>query len=129
MKIFAGQRDDPFWVDLGGIFDLLTIRKLPGNAGGGIDDLQGLNVQSIAIQVPIADLTATGAAPTGPTDDNAIIGVWSTTTAAPPRSSMPMARARRRRVRPGFAPRHAAGQRSRCSNRCQGSLQRLAAEG
>ena len=79
MKIFAGQRDDPFWVDLGGIFDLLTIRQLPGNEGGGIDDLQGLNVQSIAIQVPIADLTATGAAPTGPTDDNAIIGVWSTT--------------------------------------------------
>jgi hypothetical protein len=78
MKIFAGQRDDPFWVDLGGVFDLLTIRQLPGNDGGGIDALTGFNVQSIAIQVPIADLTASGAAPTGPTDDNAIIGVWST---------------------------------------------------
>jgi Domain of unknown function (DUF4331) len=78
MKIFAGQRDDPFWVDLGGIFDLLTIRQLPGNEGGGVDALTGFNVQTIAIQVPIADLTATGQAPTGPTDDNAIIGVWST---------------------------------------------------
>jgi hypothetical protein len=77
-KFFAGQRDDPFWVDLGGVFDLLTIRDLPGNNGGGIDALTGFNVQTIAIQVPIADLTATGAAPTGPTDDNAIIGVWST---------------------------------------------------
>jgi len=78
MKIFAGQRDDPFWVDLGGLFDTLTIRSLPGNAGGGIDALTGFNVQTIAVQVPIADLTATGQAPTGPTDDNAIIGIWST---------------------------------------------------
>lgn len=77
-KFFAGQRDDPFWVDLGGVFDLITIRTLPGNNGGGIDDLQGLNVQSIAIQVPIASLTATGEAPTGADDPNAIIGVWST---------------------------------------------------
>jgi hypothetical protein len=77
-QYFAGQRDDPFWVDLGGVFDLLTIRKLPGNAGGGIDDLQGLNVQSIAIQVPISDLTSTGKAPTGADDPTGIIGVWST---------------------------------------------------
>lgn len=77
-QYFAGQRDDPFWVDLGGVFDLLTIRKVPGNAGGGIDDLQGLNVQSIAIQVPIGDLTSTGKAPTGADDPSGIIGVWST---------------------------------------------------
>jgi len=77
-KFFAGQRDDPFWVDLGGLFDLLTIRKLPGNAGGGIDDLQGLNVQSIAMQLPISALTATGEAPTGADDPNAIIGLWTT---------------------------------------------------
>ncbi|MDQ3018480.1 MAG: DUF4331 domain-containing protein, partial [bacterium] len=37
VKMFAGQSDDPFFVELGGLFDLLTIRKLPGNAGGGID--------------------------------------------------------------------------------------------
>lgn len=78
MKVFAGQRDDPFWVDLGAVFDLVTIRVLPGDAGGGLDDLQGMNVLSIALQVPITDLTATGEAPTGADDTNAIIGVWTT---------------------------------------------------
>ena len=55
--LVAGQRDDPFWVDLGGVGDLLTIRQLPGNAGGGVDDLAGLNVQTLAIQVPVEQLT------------------------------------------------------------------------
>lgn len=77
MKVFAGPRDDPFWVDLGAVFDLVTIRELPG-ATGGLDDLQGLNVLSLALQIPIADLTATGEAPTGADDTNAIIGVWTT---------------------------------------------------
>jgi hypothetical protein len=77
MKVFAGQRDDSFWVDLGAIFDLVTIRQLPGDQGGGIDDLKGLNVLSIALQVPISELTATGEAPTGADDPNAIIGVWA----------------------------------------------------
>lgn len=77
MKVFAGQTDDPFWVDLGGIFDLVTLRVVPG-AAGGLDDLQGMNVLSLALQVPIADLTATGEAPTGADDTNAIIGVWTT---------------------------------------------------
>jgi hypothetical protein len=36
MKVFAGQSDDPFFVDLGGLFDLLTIREVPGNNGGGV---------------------------------------------------------------------------------------------
>lgn len=78
IKVFAGQRDDPFWVDLGGIGDLLTIRKLPGNDGGGVDDLKGLNVQTIALQVPIAQLTSDGAVPKGADAANAVIGVWTT---------------------------------------------------
>lgn len=58
-QVFAGQRDDPFFVDLGATFDLLTIRPgAPGNKGGGNDDLAGANVQTIAIQVPISQLTA-----------------------------------------------------------------------
>lgn len=56
--VFAGQRDDPFFVDLGAVFDLLTFRPgAPGNHGGGNDDLAGSNVQTIAIQVPISQLT------------------------------------------------------------------------
>ncbi|MGH2531097.1 MAG: DUF4331 family protein [Thermomicrobiales bacterium] len=79
MRVFAGQRDDPFWVDLGGVFDLLTIRQLPGNAGGGIDDLKGLNVLAIALQIPIEHLTSSGAVPASADAADAMIGVWSTT--------------------------------------------------
>src|SRR3989442_1252217 len=43
-KIFIGPRDDPFFVDLGAVFDLLTIRRIPGNAGGGVDGVGGFNV-------------------------------------------------------------------------------------
>ena len=57
-KVFAGQRDDPFFVDLGGVFDLATIRQLPGNAGNGIDNVAGFNTHSIVLQVPISDVTA-----------------------------------------------------------------------
>jgi hypothetical protein len=79
IRVYAGQSDDPFFVDLGAIFDLLTIRPgAPGNRGGGIDGLGGFNCQTIALQVPIAKLTATGAAPEGPADPNAILGVWAT---------------------------------------------------
>ncbi len=78
ITVFAGQRDDPFWVDLGGIGDLLTIRQLPGDAGGGVDDLAGLNVQTLAIQVPVEQLTRDGAAPADAEAANAVIGVWTT---------------------------------------------------
>src|SRR5690242_20307081 len=61
-KVFAGQADDSFFVDLN-VFDLLTIRKLPGNAGGGVDGLKGYNVQTIALQVPMSSLTADGTKP------------------------------------------------------------------
>ncbi|MFN8593286.1 MAG: DUF4331 domain-containing protein [Thermomicrobiales bacterium] len=78
MKVFAGQRDDPFWVDLGAIGDLLTIRQIPGNAGGGVDDLAGLNVESLVLQVPIDQLTRDGQVPAAADADNAVIGVWTT---------------------------------------------------
>ncbi len=78
-KVFAGQADDSFFIDFS-IFDLLTIRKLPGNAGGGVNSLKGFNVHTIAIQVPITKLTANAAKVNAPTDANAVIGVWSTTS-------------------------------------------------
>ncbi len=56
-KVFAGQRDDPFFVDLGAVFDLASIRVLPGNNGGGIDGVGGFNTNSIVLQVPIASVT------------------------------------------------------------------------
>ncbi len=78
-KVFAGQADDSFFLDFS-IFDLLTVRKLPGNAGGGVDSLRGFNVHTLVLQVPITGLTQNGAKPAAPTDANAIIGVWSTTS-------------------------------------------------
>ncbi len=78
MKVFAGQSDDPFYADLGGLFDLLTIRKLPGNAGGGVDGLKGYNVNSLVLQVPITMLTSDGSKPTDVADKTAVIGSWTT---------------------------------------------------
>ncbi|MEP6892916.1 MAG: DUF4331 domain-containing protein [Gaiellaceae bacterium] len=66
-QVFAGQRDDPFFGDIGAIFDLVAIRKGTGATGGGKDFLAGYAVHSYAIQIPIAGLKA---------KDNTI-GVWS----------------------------------------------------
>ena len=78
VKVFAGQRDDPFFVDLGSTFDLLSIRPgAPGNKGGGRDDLAGFNVLSIAIQVPIVQLTNDAKTPTAD-GQFAVIGAWTT---------------------------------------------------
>lgn len=75
-KVFAGQRDDPFFVDLGATFDLLTIRPgAPGNKGGGKDGVGGFNVQSIVLQVPMASVTNNGIAPAF---QNSEFGVIST---------------------------------------------------
>ncbi len=72
MRVFAGQRDEGFYVDLG-IFDLL------GVGSGQIEDsTAGFNVSTLAIQVPIAQLTRNGMRPSGPNDPNAVIGVWAT---------------------------------------------------
>lgn len=76
-KVFAGQRDDPFFVDLGAVFDLATIRTPPGNSGGGIDGVGGFNTHSIVFQVPIASVTDCGCDPGAA--DNEVIGVWTDT--------------------------------------------------
>ena len=78
-KVFAGQVDDPFFVDLGTTFDAINIRKGTGNAGGGKDDLAGYNVHSIVLQVPEADVTRDGKASPTPRRPNAVVGVWSST--------------------------------------------------
>ena len=69
VSIFAGQRDDAFFGDIGAIFDLLAFRKGTGANGGGRDFVAGYAVHSIALQIPIAQLAA----------KNKTIGVWSST--------------------------------------------------
>jgi len=80
-KVFAGPRADGFYVDLGMIFDLINFRPgtVPGNAGGGKNDVAGFNTHTIALSVPIFQLTKNHTVPTSVSDPNAIIGMWSST--------------------------------------------------
>ena len=58
ISIFAGQRDDAFFGDIGAIFDLLAFRKGTGANGGGKDFFAGYGVHAIALQIPISELNA-----------------------------------------------------------------------
>src|SRR3954466_15321333 len=80
-KVFAGQADDPFFVDLGQTFDAINFRPNvgTGNQGGGKDDLAGYNVHSVVLQVPEAAVTRDGKAVSGPAAPNAVVGVWAST--------------------------------------------------
>ena len=83
-KVFAGQRVDPFYVDLGPIFDLGDLRPfqnlhlVPTPAAAGVDTLRAFNVHSIALQLPSAFLNPKGVTPTDPMDASSVIGVWTT---------------------------------------------------
>ena len=76
-RIFCGPTDDPFFADLGGIFDLGGIRA-PGAARDG---LAKKNTHAIALQIPVSVLAKTGTAALSSTtnilDSNYIIGVWA----------------------------------------------------
>jgi hypothetical protein len=78
-RVFAGQRDDPFFVDLGATFDGINVRNLTGNEGEGKDDLSGMNTHSIVMQIPERLVTRNGRAVSGANAGNAVVGVWSTT--------------------------------------------------
>ena len=67
--VWAGHRDDSFFSDIPGIFDLLNVRILDNNGslsnglgqdGNGVDGFKGFNVLTVAMQIPVADLDALG---------------------------------------------------------------------
>jgi uncharacterized protein DUF4331 len=71
VRVFAGQRQDPFYIDLGAVFDTLNLRRVPPVLSAledaadnvntfGVDMLAGFNVQTIAIELPASMLTADG---------------------------------------------------------------------
>jgi hypothetical protein len=74
ITVFAGQRAEEFFVDLGSIFDLADLRPfqeahvISTPAAPGVNATNGLNVHSIAIQVPISAVTRPG---------KPVIGVWT----------------------------------------------------
>jgi hypothetical protein len=74
-KVFAGQRDEGFYIDVGAAFDTLKFKSIATT--GGVDSTAGFNVNTIAIEVPIKELTRSGAVPSGSTADDAVIGVWA----------------------------------------------------
>jgi len=83
-KIFAGQRADAFHVDLGSVFDLGALRPfneahlISMPAMGGVNSVQSYNVHTIALQVPITELTRDHSKPTDVNAAKAVIGVWAT---------------------------------------------------
>jgi hypothetical protein len=76
-SVFCGTADDPFFVDLAGIFDL---GDAPRQNGIAKDGLACMNVSTIAIQVPIAVLQKDGLPvlpTTGILNGDYVIGVWA----------------------------------------------------
>jgi hypothetical protein len=82
-KVYAGQRAEGFYVDLGSIFDLGALRPfqnlhlIPLSMTAGVNATAQLNVHTIAIQVPVTDLTRNGRRPDDPADTAATIGVYA----------------------------------------------------
>lgn len=90
-QVFAGQRAEGFYVDLGAIFDLGDLRPFEndhatfglantglGAMAAGVNSTQLVNVHSIALQVPKSDLAKGGSAPTSASSPSSVIGVWTT---------------------------------------------------
>jgi hypothetical protein len=72
-RVFAGPRDDPFYVDLGGVFDLANLRP----KGTAQDGVAGFNTHTIAVEIPTRLLTADGNPPGSTPGDATTLGVWA----------------------------------------------------
>ena len=106
ITVFAGQRAEGFYVDLGAIFDLGVLRPFAadhvlGNLLStmpGVNATKALNVHSIAIQIPMNELTHHRSMPTNPANPGSVIGIWTTAArqaatvmpATPNRSATPV---------------------------------------
>ena len=83
IKVFAGQRREGFFVDLGAIFDLGDLRPfqnlhlIPLAAAPGVDATKDLSIHTIAIQVPKTQLTPDGSSPTNVADPRSVVGVYA----------------------------------------------------
>lgn len=94
IRVFAGTVEDPFWIDLGAFFDTANLRVpvltdvedlQDSNIGEARDDVAGFNVNSIAIEVPIAMVLQEGtnlgsSGGPSPNSSRATIGAWGTTS-------------------------------------------------
>jgi hypothetical protein len=82
-RVFAGQRDETFYIDLGGTFDTLNLHVSPilspaDDANDALlldaarDTFSGFNVNTIALEIPISDLMGR--------NDNKVIGAYASTS-------------------------------------------------
>ena len=89
IRVFAGQRAETFYIDLGAVFDTLNMRRyLPALTGPGEDSdnvnpygvnrFSGANISTIAIEVPIARITSDGKP--AATTANPVIGMYASTS-------------------------------------------------
>ncbi|MEO8565095.1 MAG: DUF4331 domain-containing protein [Betaproteobacteria bacterium] len=80
-QVFAGQRDETFYIDLGAVFDTLNLRRTPPLLSAaedandfvnpfGNDTLSGFNISTIAIELPISTVTS---------NSGAVIGAYAST--------------------------------------------------
>jgi hypothetical protein len=81
--VFAGQRAEGFYVDLGSVFDLVDLRPFqnlhvnPLPAAGGVNGTNRLNIHTIALQLPKNMLTSDGSYPSDPNSRRSVIGVYA----------------------------------------------------
>ena len=108
-KVFAGQRAEGFYVDLGAIFDLANLRPFQelhnqfgmhifDKSAPGVNTTKELNVHSLALQLPIGELTRDGWNGADVEDPRATIGVWTSAS-----------RRRARVLEPGTGADHESG--------------------
>jgi len=57
-RVFVGQRKEPFYIAVGRAFDLFNLNPLGAEVGGNNNDLEGKNVSTLAMELPISCLTA-----------------------------------------------------------------------
>jgi hypothetical protein len=88
IRVFAGQRAETFYIDLGAVFDTLNLRRSPPLLAGAGEDTDSVNpfgvnrfartnISTIALEVPIRRITHDGQAPS---ERNKYIGVYASTS-------------------------------------------------
>jgi Domain of unknown function (DUF4331) len=67
-RVFVGQRNEPFFVNLGEVFDLVNLNPV-GPPNGETNIIGNENITSLVLEVPIACLTA---------GNDPVVGGWTT---------------------------------------------------
>jgi len=76
-RFWAGQADDPFFADLGALWDITQLRNITGKGGAPRDALADMNAQAIVMQIPVQTAAGVNRELTGPDDSAAAVGIWA----------------------------------------------------